>query len=283
MPFPYSLPNSINNIIGKWAGGDNIGNSSTPTRLSYPKELSNKDIHPATIHFSFFERKSASSSKKSDEIQLYMPESVSQPSTVSWDVEKFGAIGEVAKQYGRMGSIEDVNNVVNSIGDVLGAMGPRIRANLGSKAASMLGGNVSAEGLMGEVMGKVPNPYLTMVFKGVDFRSFSYVFKFTPYSESDCQTIFDIIKTFRKNALPTKEDAFLAYPKECEIQYFWRGEENKWLHKFKRAVCTGIDVDYTAAGMFSTMRNGFPSTIIVSTKWSEIEIVTREDVENEGF
>ena len=255
--------------------------ADAPGRYLYPRELSNPDIHPATIRFGFFDRESAYRSMPTDEVQLYMPESVSQPSTVSWDTEKFGLIGNAIGNIGRAAASDTgslTSEALKAVSNAPGAGFARALATIGSSAAGLLGGNVSAEGLMGEVMGKIPNPYLTMIFRGVDFRSFSFVFKFTPYSEADCDTIDNIIKTFRKNALPSKDGAMLAYPKECEIQYFWRGAENKWLHRFKRAVCTAVDVDYTGAGMFSTMRNGFPSTIVLSTKWSEVQLVTREDI-----
>lgn len=255
-------------------------------RFIYPKELDNKEIHPATIRFGFFDRVDVKRSKPGDEVQLYMPESASQPSTVSWDTEKFGIIGNAMAKNMRATGNTDFGGAIASTTEMYGNLPSmaiaRALANMGSSAAGLMGGNVTAEGLMGEGMGKIPNPYLTMVFRGVDFRSFSFVFKFTPYSESDCETIDNIIKAFRRNALPSKEDAFLKYPSECDIEYFWRGDQNKWLHRFKKAVCTAVDVDYTGAGMFSTMRNGFPSTIVLSTKWSEIEIVTREDIDRDG-
>ena len=38
------------------------------------------------------------------------------------------------------------------------------------------------------------------------------------------------------------------------------------------------DVNYAAAGIFSTQRNGFPSNIIVTLNFSEVEIVLRDDI-----
>lgn len=266
-----------------------MADSTTPQtqskRLIYPRELDNPDIHPAVIRFGFFDRDTPYRSNAEDEILLYMPESSQQPSTVSWDNEKFGFVGatiaDVARGAGGRGNLTP-DHLGGIVSDAVSRASSSALAMLGSSLANLLGGNVSAEGLMGEVTGKIPNPYLTMVFKGVDFRSFSYVFRFSPTSASDCERIMDIIKTFRRNALPTNEGSLLKYPKECEIQYWWRGSENKYLHKFKRAVCTAIDVDYTPNGMFSTMNNGFPTCIVLSTKWTEVEIVTRDDID-EGF
>lgn len=268
----------------------------------YPKNLGAKDEFPAQIRFTFFKMKNAmdTGGEQKDRVVLYMPESASQPSTVSWTNEKFGFVGAGLARSGG-----EVRKVYNSGGDVQGAMraavagaagastaydafsgagdlaSAKAMAGTGSAISQFLGGNVSTEGLMGAVAGKIPNPYLTCIFEGIDFRSFAFTFKFYPFEESDCQEIFDIYQTFRKNSLPEYVDGertFLGYPHSCEIEYLWKGEVNPWLHRFKRSVCTAVDIDYTAAGMFSVMRNGFPSEIVMSTKWTEMELVTAEDV-----
>lgn len=246
--------------------------------LIYPPNLQDVEKNPAVIQFQFYERKSIKDSAPEDAIQLYMPQSVSQPSTVSWDTEKFGFVGNAVAQgiKTRGDSFSE-----SDLGSAMSLAASRAGYSIASKAAGLLGGNVSAEGLMGEASGKIPNPYLTMVFRGVDFRTFTFSFKFAPFSEKDCDTINDIIKTFRKNALPPGKagEPFLGYPRECDISYHWKGEDNKFLHKFKRSVCTAVDIDYTGQGMFAVMRNGMPANIVVNTKWSEIELVLRDDVE----
>lgn len=280
----------------KGAGRDHPATTSD-SLLRYPKTLGDLDANPAWIQFAFFERKSPKVSTVGDKIHLYMPEQVAQPSTVSWDAENFGFIGNALrtgaanvvnaykqKDIGALvaGATKQAENVIIGGVDLMTARG---LANIGSMAVGLMGGNVSAEGLMGEIGGKVPNPYLTMIFRGINFRDFAFSFKFFPHSEDDCKTIDDIIKSFRANSLPNYEgagDVFLGYPMECEISYMWENNRNPWLHRFKRAVCTGIDVDYTSSGMFSTMRNGFPSEIVLTTKWSEIDLVTRKDVYSNG-
>lgn len=268
---------------------------ATPKHLWYPENLTDHNIHPAWLQFKFQERKSTKESEVSDTVDLYMPEQTSNPSAVHWGQENFGFVGNAI----RTGITQGLNNistdsimsgVTGTVGGIAGAMRggtdvvtTRFLANAGSAIASMMGGNVSAEGLIGEVTGKIPNPYLTVIFQGVNFRTFSFVFKFHPFSEEDCERIYEIIRTFRKHSLPhTKsDDAFLGYPSQCSITYKWQGKDNPWLHKFKPAVCTAIDIDYTSQSMFSVMRNGFPSEITMSTKWTELEIVTREDVEDD--
>lgn len=247
---------------------------------TYPANIGDAEKQPASIMFSFYERDSYLTSTPSDIIHLYMPEDVNQPSTVAWDAEAFGFLGNLATG-GRQGGAQAIGMEAATRAWETG------RSNIASKIVNKMGGEVSAEGYMGESQGKIPNPYITMVFKGVDFRKFQMEFKFAPFSERDCDTIDGIIKAFRANSLPpgtgaNKGPAFLGYPQEVEAKYLWMGKDNKWIHKFKRSVITGVDVNYAAAGMFSTQRNGFPTNIIVSLSFSEVEIILRDDIA-EGY
>lgn len=256
--------------------------------LRYPKSLGNVNLHPAIIQFQFYNRLNFTDMNFGDTIQLYMPEQASSPSTVSWDFENFGIIGKsVSEALAKGTSGQDVQGTISG---VIEKMKQQAVFNAGADVINKVGGflgdsNVSARGLGGAVTSKVPNPYLTAVFRGVDFRKFSFTFKFTPLTEQDCYVIRDIIKTFRANSLPyyTDNKAFLSYPSECSIAYFWKGEINSFLPKTKRVVCTGIDSDWNGAGTFAPMRNGAPVQITINTSWAETEIITRRDVEKFGY
>lgn len=249
--------------------------------LSYPKSIGDPASQPASIMFSFYERESYKKSAPSDIIHLYMPEDVNQPSTTAWDAEAFGLVGATMAGSRNAG-------IAGGAMDAASAAWGSAKANIASSIIGKMGGNVSAEAYMGETQGRIPNPYVTMVFKGVDFRKFQMVFTFAPFTESDCKVIDDIVKTFRGNSLPpgsgeNKGPVFLGYPMEVEIKYLWMGKDNEWLHKFKRSVITGVEVDNAAAGMFSTMRNGFPTNTKVTLSLSEVEIVLRDDVKQKGY
>lgn len=259
----------------------------------YPRNLENVNLHPGIIQFQFFERQTQLQRLfPSDTVQLYMPEQSSAPSSVSWDSEQFGFIGNTMSKMMQGGSsATDIQSTMSGALDRVKHQAVFTTAagaaqTMANKAKGMLGTTgMSANGLGGQVAGKVPNPYLTCIFRGVDFRNFNFTFKFTPLSENDCDLIHNIVTTMRKHAYPYQmdESAFLSYPSECMIAYFWKGKLNPYMHRFKRAVCTGIDVDYSSAGSFAMLRNGMPAHITVSTQWKEIEVITRQDIENLGF
>ena len=283
------VPNNINNSVGSIienivpsaAGAiasfmPSIGNS-----LTYPSTLTNVSLNPAHINFQFFDR---DTNIKTTSINLPMPDNVVNPSRISWDQENFGMVGDsmvkslksIQSSGGELKS-ENIQEHINSMGERLKSLAFYTGM---SNVVSGLYGSASAEGIMGQVSGKIPNPYRTMLFRGVDFRTFSFEFRFVPFSEEDCDTIDKIISKFREHAYPdfATDKMFFTYPDECQINYMWESSHNKWLNSFKRAVCTGIDVNFAPLQQWSSLRNGFPNMIIITTTWSEVEIITKNDI-----
>lgn len=246
-------------------------------KLWYPELLKDGNTFPAHMLFTFFERGSTAKSSIIDQVHLYMPEQFGQPNTVSWDV--FPAGQSVVNAMG--GGARSIADFLSS------APGMKYLGLAGSAAQQLASGAASDLMNFGELAsGKMLNPYLTQLFRGVDFRNFQFTFRFVPFTEKDCDTILSIVNTFRKWSLPEGpkggSSVYLHYPGEVEIEYIFNGERNRFIHKFKRSIITSIDVDYTGAGMWTMMRNGFPTETVMNISFAEIQIVVRKDVE-EGY
>lgn len=253
--------------------------------LVYPKNLTNITVNPAHINFQFFKRDSTTTLTS---IHLPMPDEVKNPSTINWDTSgvSLGMVGNAiinslkASQSGD-GSQDAVQTALSSMGERVKALAWYNGVSQSIQKASLGSNNVSAETAMGLINGKIPNPYRAVLFRGVDFRSFNFTFTLVPFTEDDCDLIDTIINQFRSHSYPefSGEKMFFDYPDECEITYIWKSEANKWLNSFKRAVCTSVEVDYTPAnGQWNSLRNGFPNAIKLITRWSEIEIITKDDI-----
>jgi hypothetical protein len=243
------------------------------TIYQYPANLGDKDSQPASIQFQWYTRRVITNSVLGDTVVLYMPQEATQPSTTSWDQSSFGYAGRLAYDKGRG---------MNSPGllDAAGAIGAFAANSAFQATLNKFGSTVSGEDVVSASVGQLMNPYLTMVFRGVDFRKFSFQFKFSPFTPQDAQTIFNIMQSFRANSLPlhSPSAAFLGYPSECEIQYLWQGKPNQWLNRFKRSVCTKVDINYTAQGLFAAMRDGFPASVVMNVDFTELDIVTADDI-----
>lgn len=240
----------------------------------YPDNLGN-GTYKSYVLFSIFDRHNAAQSTHYANISLYMPESITQPSTISWDSAPLGIVGN---------TMVSKNVSYDNAKDIVQRMFEGAGYNIMSKGASWFGGNVSSDDLRGAMEGKIVNPYLTILFKGVDFRTFQFSFKFIPHNKKECETIYSIIQEFRKAALPEKLDTgvYLGYPREVDVKYMCYDKENKWLHKFKRCIIKEIDINYTGAGHWTVLRNGFPAETVLNMTLTEREIVVRNDLE-EGF
>ena len=264
---------AIGALLGGAGGSKSMG-------LTYPETLKNVTLNPAHINFQFYDR---NTNTKTTSINLPMPNNVSNPNSVSWDQKDFGMIGDTVVK--SLSAMKSTGYNEDSVKSHLNSMAERMKSvafySGMSELISKTGGNqLDAEDIMGAVNGKALNPFRTMLFRGVNFRSFNFVFDLVPFSESDCDLIYNIITAFRAHSSPdfAGDKMFFTYPDECQITYMWESGANKWLNNFKRAVCTDVNIDYAPMGHWSSIRNGFPNIIRIDTKWTEVDIITKKDI-----
>jgi hypothetical protein len=153
-------------------------------------------------------------------------------------------------------------------------------ASIGSIASSagLKLGEVATQGI--KLAAKVAtNPFKEVMFEAIDFRTFSFKYTFLPKSESEVHNVRRIIDLFKFHMHPELSDGglFYVYPSEFEMQYYFRGEENTFLHKISTCVLTDMQVDY-GSQFFSSFDDGAPTEIILSLTFKEIELLTKERI-----
>lgn len=231
--------------------------------LQYPVNVNDMGGEVNTwMKFTLFRKKDALSSKLEKIIFLYMPESLQNNTQTTWEQS---SVGQLSRSYHEKG-VDGMNTSV--LYDLM--------KDSALKAVHEFGKQLGGSGYE-YAQGQIVNPYIAMTFKGLGFRQFELQFKFTPLAESDTPVIKEIINSFRQASLPTLKDNMFTYPMEIEVEYFGDGAE--WLFKYKRCVLTGVDVNYTGAGFYAKMKNGSPAQIIMNLRFSENQLVTREDID----
>ncbi len=240
------------------------------------------------VHFASYERMTTKESTPANDIYLYLPEKLAMPSTVKWDMTGMGMAGKQFENSMRGNKDQSgkswKENMAGAWGSSVLHGGAKTMLDAGH---SVLGSTYNAEHLTGLIAGGVPNPYLTMLFKGVDPRVFEFSFKFYPHDELEALIIDQIVETFRADSLPPGSQSYnpvhLGYPREYEIEYMLAGVTHPWLNRFKRSVITQISLDYTGAGMWSVSTQfQYPTYLVLNLTFTELEIVLRDDV-YEGF
>ena len=164
-------------------------------------------------------------------------------------------------------------------------------ANFGASAAQLsklLDGGVeffslgTAAGLGASIQrrtGIAPAAMTEMIFNGIDYRSFSFDFKFTPRSYDESVLVREILDVIKSSMLPRKfgTGSIAAYtvPDEFVLRFMKGNNINPYLDQVGLCACTGVDITY-GGDKFSTHAVGDPVTIDATLSFRELELVERD-------
>jgi len=128
------------------------------------------------------------------------------------------------------------------------------------------------------------NPFREVLFESVDYRTFSFRYRFFPKSQMETTKIKNIIQQFKIHMHPEVSSGklFYIYPSEFDIQYFYKDKTNDYLHKFARCALTDMQVDY-GGEQFSTFEDGSPVEIGLTLTFKELEQMTSEGIKSYGY
>jgi len=236
---------------------------------TYLSNAAGAGVQASAVKFSIYERGNSTSNSRIGGIFLHMPLQFENPMKVDWQ----------SKPFDLMGSSNEVGSVP-SMGNMFERSKRAAQSGISSLTSAGLSSSVSGSDVTEYTSGKINNPYIKLLFKGLDFRSFTMMFNFLPKNADESNIIHEIIKEFRKAALPEQSGSLMTYPREVGIEYISAGgASNKWLNKFKRCVITDLNVNYTGAGFYNAMSDGFPAQTLLKMTFTENELVFRRDVD----
>jgi len=128
------------------------------------------------------------------------------------------------------------------------------------------------------------NPFKEVIFESVDFRSFSFKYKFMPKSKQESDTVKAIIELFKFHMHPEMSDnkLFFIYPAEFQITYYFANNTNDFIHKFAPCVLESMDVSF-GGEQYSSFADGTPTEVNMTLVFRETEIITKKMLENGGY
>ena len=291
--------------VGSAITGSKPGQADPEEGLSRSSKVSGRPIKEE-LKLSASERSGFSTSynlrqagkfvQSKDTIALYMPPNIEANYKFNYKNSDTGIAGTLMQTAGVIGegqSLTDyissqantanLNTVASSIGEIMGAKGAL-------KITSFLGAG-DPVGQLNKMINEAPNPALEAIFSNVDFRTFSYNFRFTPRSENEVRIVDDIVRLFKFHASPErmfgeKVGRHLRMPSEFDIFYMYQGTQNTWFPMIHSCVCTGVDVKYGPSGEQQNFRpidgSPPPTETNMTLQFTETEIITKELVK-EGF
>ena len=206
----------------------------------------------------------------SDAIALY----VDGPPTVKYGMNYTNK--ELGTLLGALsgGAFDNIKNIGGESGVALGASLAKLPGAFGA---------ADVGSALGISSGTALNPFRETVFESVDFRSFTFKYKFFPKNEKESADVFKIIETCEFHMHPEMSDGmlFFIYPSEFNITYYFGSNRNPYFHKFTTCVLESMDVSY-GGEQFSSFRNGEPTEINMSLTFRELEVLTKTMI-NQGF
>ena len=202
-------------------------------------------------------------------VKLFIPESLANSSKSNYEGTANGSLlsgimGETANLSDEEASgLEKIMGIGTDAAGILGSLGGD-SAEVGLQAAGMTSAAANRH----------------VLFKGVEYRTFSYQYNIMPRTASESAQMADIIKWFRIQMLPDVNDSgsFFTPPNYFQIEYFINGAPADYLHKIKPSVLTDCEVTFGGNGSFGKFKNtGAPSVIAMNLTFQEIQLVTKSD------
>ncbi len=214
-------------------------------------------------------------------IELYVAAPPSAEYAAEWQNVELGVIGGGLSQ----GALSDLSldKILEGSGDLAKFAGRSI-----IQAAATIPRELGISGDLGGAIEatskKVANPYKEQLFKNMGFRSFGFSYKFNPRNANELNSVMEIIQLFKYHMHPEIDPSrlYLIYPSEFNIEYRFKCERNKYIHKISTCALTNVRVTYGSSD-FTTFSGtgGAPSEINLDLTFSELETLDNSRIGTE--
>ena len=230
-------------------------------------------------------------------IELPIPQEVNDSNQVTWGDDRVNAIQlaglAIAKDIIEEGPVDAIQKSQQAIramlsGVTLPDIGSEttnaVRAALSGAAVGALGGNITADSVIARSTGQILNSNLELLFQGVNLRTFPYSITFSPRSPDEALVVKAIVRSLKQSMSPkagnyngSAQGIFLQSPDLFQLEYLKDGAPHPFLNKFKLAALTGMSVNYTNAGTYTSYEDGTPVNLRMDLTFKEINPIYHED------
>tara|TARA_Y100000114_G_C11646974_1_gene272191 strand:- start:15 stop:773 length:759 start_codon:yes stop_codon:yes gene_type:complete len=236
-------------------------------------------------------------SKVKYNIELPIPQEINDSNTVTWGDDKMNALElagiAIASEFMKEGAVDGIQKAQQAIKALTSGVKidglteqtqNAIRAAISGAAVGALGSNVSAESVIARSTGQIMNNNLELLFKGMNLRSFPYSITFSPRSFKESNVVKAIIRSLKQSMSPKAESftdsaqgIFLSSPDVFQLEYRRDGAPHPFLNNFKLCALTGMNINYTNAGTYTSYNDGTPVNIRMDLTFKELNPIYAED------
>jgi hypothetical protein len=160
----------------------------------------------------------------------------------------------------------------------------------GAAVNALVGGDINS--VISRETGTIFNPNIELLFSQVNLRGpFNFSFDMIPRFQKESDEVRRIIREFKQSMSPRKNSVaggngkgsgiLIRSPHVFRLRYMSGGRIHPYLNRFKICALTNMDVNYNAAGPYSTYSDGTPVQMKMSLSFQELTPIYAEDY-NEG-
>lgn len=214
-------------------------------------------------------------------IDLYMPNEVQTSYSADWGQEELGVLGSAADAAAGISNIDSWDDAAGAwevVKSSLKESGVRTAASAVQSLTPL-----NFETLRKTATSTIANPYMEVLFNGVQNRTFSFTFKMIPRSRRERDAVKAIVDEFKFHRAPEfkygSQSNYMLFPSEFDIQFLNQIGENPWLFKISTCALTNMDVNYSPEGQYASHDDGSPFATEMTLAFTELEILTKESHE----
>ena len=229
-------------------------------------------------------------------VELPIPQDINDSNTVTWgddnmNIFMLAGISAANMALGQPGLTFERAKEFLSGGADLSAFGldeptqNAVRAAVTGKAIDVMGGQIRPNSALGRSAGMILNSNLELLFDSVNLRSFPFSINFSPRTPKESEMVRHIIRAFKSSMAAQKGidepggqgGIFLRAPDVFKLRYLHNGKQHPFLNSFKDCALTGMTVNYTNAGTYTTYEDGTPVSIKMNLTFKELNPIYHED------
>lgn len=220
---------------------------------------------------------------------LPMPTELTVGGSLKWNAVNAGSLRGLALDTESQAAIgAQLSDNSNFTSELVGKIIGRVALNVGSK---VFGGDsdMTDKQFVDKATGTLANPRPTQIFEGTDVRTFKFSWLLSPRNVREAKGALELIEKLRYYAHSEFADStktFMRFPSEFDLEFrLPSGALNSNIPQMKRCIMNSIDVIYndgngrwTSFIPTNTSDEGIPTHIKLSLTFSEVGIITKEDI-----
>lgn len=212
-------------------------------------------------------------------IALYMPPGLSSSYQSNWSAAELGAAGAIIDAFTGIGDLGDFQTYKNIWNTAKTVAPDYLGMTAAALASALTPFNVKDAATF--YRQSILNPYVEVIFNGVNNRTFSFTFKFIPRTPSEQKTIKEIIDVLKFHRAPEKKysnvNSIWLFPSTFDITFLKKnGQVNEWLFKISTCALTDLTVQQGGDGNYASFEDGSPYQTTLNLSFTELEVLTKE-------